>query len=973
MTSPQCQPSAILHLCRTCKVTTLFIDRTFQDLAEAIRGLVKSPKVEWKIHISTLVSIEDDRDNDDAKARYQRRYSSKQIESWRCSENDVAYIHHTSGTSTGLPKPIPQTHRAAVGVLPTFANSYDKATFTTTPLYHGGVADCFRAWTSAAMIWLFPGADAPITASNVLKALGCTRKSTEMYGTPSVTYFSSVPYVLQMLAGEDKGLAMLKEMDLVGVGGAALPQNMGDELVNQGVNLVSRFGSAECGFLMSSHRDYANDKEWQYLRSDASPFLKFKPQDDGLAELVILSTWPHMAKRNRDDGSYATADLFAPHPNIANAWKYHSRADSQLALITGKKFDPAPLEAVIGTSPLVSDVLIFGNSQQYPGALLFRSNQSTNMTSEEVLTAVWPLVEKLNAESQGHARLSRSMLTVMPNDSQGLEKSSKGTTMRGEAEKKYAEIIMLAYEGGSKLPTDVLPNGDPAAIVPDEDVPATILKIIKNVKNSEDTITEDADLFSCGVDSVACMQIRAQLQGKLVPAHAASLPLNVVYDCGTIQKLSKYLIRLRKGQTIDGEDEIQLMHELVKEHGSFIDVSRSAEAIENPHPYVISQKPNGHTVVLTGATGALGAHILSLLRSSNHVSQIHCLVRAASQTAAIERVSKSLLARNKPALGSTSKIQCHPCKLSSPTLGLLESDYQSLATEVTVVIHAAWAVNFSMRLSSFVKDHINGIRNLINFALASPHARAPRFIFCSSTASVLGPHKTSPILESISHDPLTASPLGYSRSKWVAEAICEKAHSNTRMRDHIAVLQVGQLCGDTENGIWNATEAWPLMLSSVKITKSLPDLKDEKLSWLPVDVAAEAVLEIAFSGSDKSPARKALHVPVYHILNPSKEPTWFDLLRWLQKLSPCFDVVSPADWVSRLENLKGEETKHPATKLLGLWREAYCTDDGKQDGTEDVVFAMEATKRAAPTMRDVKPVDEEQFDKIWRWIKREMM
>ena len=208
----------------------------------------------------------------------------------------------------------------------------------------------------------------------------------------------------------------MKEMDIVGVGGAALLQNVGDDLVEQGVNLVSRFGSAEYGFLMSLHRNYAKEKEWQYLRSDISLHLKFEPQE-GLAELVILSTWPHMAKTNRDECSYNTADLFALHPTIPNAWKFHSRADSQLTLITGKKFDPTPLEAAIATSPLVEDVLIFGNGQKYPGALLFRSPQSAGRTNEEFTSAVWPSIEKLNAESQGHTRVPSSTLVVMPKDS----------------------------------------------------------------------------------------------------------------------------------------------------------------------------------------------------------------------------------------------------------------------------------------------------------------------------------------------------------------------------------------------------------------------------------------------------------------------------------------------------------------------------------------------------------------------------
>ena len=424
----------------------------------------------------------------------------------------MAYLHHTSGTSTGLPKPIAQTHRAGVGVLPCLTNGKNCASFTTTPLYHGGVADCFRAWTSGALIWLFPGKGVPITAENVLQCLKTARRATLKQHTPAIKYFASVPYVLQMLAAEPEGLKVLRDMDIVGVGGAALPQDAGDEIVKEGLNLISRFGSSECGFLLSSHRDYAKDTEWQYLRSGhGSDALSFEDRDDGLAELVILPQWPHMAKRNREDGSLATADLFAPHPTIMDAWKYHSRADSQLTLITGKKFDPAPLESAIATSPFLSDVLVYGNGQQYPGALLFPSESATQMKNIELLAKIWPHIERLNADGQGHTRLSKSMLVVMPADAPGLEKSSKGTIMRGQAEKRYYQQIKAAYGKGSLPGNDEL-EGESENIILDDDVPQFVLQTIKNVTRKRDLIPEDADLYSEGVDSVACMQIRAILQ-----------------------------------------------------------------------------------------------------------------------------------------------------------------------------------------------------------------------------------------------------------------------------------------------------------------------------------------------------------------------------------------------------------------------------------------------------------------------------
>ena len=481
-----------------CEVSILFYDEIHEVLAKAS---AKTTNDDFEL---TLIALQDSRKG--GLLRNEEDVQIENISSFSVTQNDVAYLHHTSGTSTGLPKPIPQTHHAAVGVLPAF-ESCDKPTFTTTPLYHGGVADCFRAWTSGALIWLFPGKEVPITTSNILSSLNCAQKYGHLSKTSSARYFSSVPYVLQMVAADEAGLKSLQSMELVGVGGAALPLAVGNDLVEKGVNLVSRFGSAECGFLMSSHRDYAIDKEWQYLRSRKSELLTFKGQDDGLSELVIQPTWPHMAKRNQEDGSFATADLFEPHPTLSGAWRYHSRADSQLTLITGKKFDPAPLENAISASPLLDDALIFGNGKRHPGALLFRSKLSTDTSDVQLLTEIWPHIERLNENGQTHTRLSKSMLVIMPAGAPGLDKSSKGTLLRGQAEKKHQSEINRAYRGDP----DNEASGDLPHIA-DHDVASTILGMFKEVMSNMNTIPEDADLFSLGVDSVACLQIKALIE-----------------------------------------------------------------------------------------------------------------------------------------------------------------------------------------------------------------------------------------------------------------------------------------------------------------------------------------------------------------------------------------------------------------------------------------------------------------------------
>lgn len=108
---------------------------------------------------------------------------------FRSRNRQVAHYHHSSGTSARLLKVIPQSHRATPRVLPHLPQGTQNAMFTTMPLYHGGIADLFRAWTSDAMIWLFPGKDMFITVHQVIQCLIMANKSLEDRQTPPVKYF----------------------------------------------------------------------------------------------------------------------------------------------------------------------------------------------------------------------------------------------------------------------------------------------------------------------------------------------------------------------------------------------------------------------------------------------------------------------------------------------------------------------------------------------------------------------------------------------------------------------------------------------------------------------------------------------------------------------------------------------------------------------------------------------------------------
>ena len=963
--APQCQPAAIKNLCEQCEVNILFHDEVYAELANEAAAHDGATITAQELPFSqgqTLAAI------------MSQPLGDLPPLSSAVEQNDVAYLHHTSGTSSGMPKPIPQPHRAAVCVLPSFESGKNNATFTTTPLYHGGIADLFRAWTSSALIWLFPGKAVPITATNVVRCLDVAAEAASRESsTPPVKYFSSVPYVLQMLEADAAGLKHLQSMSIVGVGGAALPAEIGDKLVKQGVNLISRFGSAECGFLMNSHRDYTKDGEWQHLRLPAdAAFVRFEARNDNLSELVVLPGWPHMAKKNRDDGAFATADLFEPHPTIEGAWKYHSRADSQLTLITGKKFDPAPLEAAISTSDLVEDALIFGNGRPYPGILLFRSAKAQDMSDDDFIKELWPAVEKLNNESQDHARVSQGMLVAMSVLDQPLEKSSKGTILRGAAEKRFSKEIEGAY-GES--------NGSDGTDIKDDDVTEAIRSIVSKVAPRKTGLTDETDLFSYGIDSVAGMQIRGRLR-QLLPADKRDLPITVVEDYQTVSGLADYIVKRRHGQDVgsggNADDELPLMRQLVEEYSNF--QSEEAETKNGmSNGDIDSKNDDRDVVVLTGATGALGAHVLDQYRSSSSVRRVYCLVRGADVHAAEERVAKALEYRKLRALADDpdDKVVVLPAHLADARLGLDDETYTAVAREATVIMHVAWSVNFRMKLRSFVKDSIGGLSHLISLALAAPASRpAPRIAFCSSVASVMS-YPASTIPEVLVDDPAAASELGYSRSKWVAEHVCARANGHPRLAGRVGVFRVGQLAGASDTGVWNAKEAWPLMLSSVQETGALPALDGEVLDWLPVDTAATAMIQ----GAERTIGDESEGLEVYHVVNYHTQPEWSELLRWVKERQD-FETLPPPAWVAKLEQLAEKGSQHPALQLLEHWKRAYASDQEVEagrsgiEGTEGAstgrkTFAVHRSIDRLPALRTVSPVSEAYFERLWKWIQEE--
>jgi thioester reductase-like protein len=99
--------------------------------------------------------------------------------------------------------------------------------------------------------------------------------------------------------------------------------------------------------------------------------------------------------------------------------------------------------------------------------------------------------------------------------------------------------------------------------------------------------------------------------------------------------------------------------------------------------------PSLSVVVLTGATGSLGAQLLAQLLADSSVKKIYALVRAKDDAEAVKRVGASLEERGLSGIEDPRVVPL-AADLAREQLGLTPSDYDEIVSEATIVLHNAW-------------------------------------------------------------------------------------------------------------------------------------------------------------------------------------------------------------------------------------------------------------------------------------------
>lgn len=306
------------------------------------------------------------------------------------------------------------------------------------------------------------------------------------------------------------------------------------------------------------------DKAWNYVREHErlAPFLRWAPRGPNLYECTIADGWPAKVQSNLPDGSYATKDLFEPHPTIPRAWKYIARLDDTIVLVNGEKFGPVGMEGQIRSSKNITEAVVFGSGRPYLGVLVVPASSLADKSHEDVLEAVWSVVEAANEAVDAFARISKGMICLLPADCP-YPRTDKGSIIRQAFYRTFEKEIAETYNAQ---------DAGAGADLQSFDLPGLCQFVRKTLAETLATpveVEDDTDLFLLGLDSLQALQIRSQILRNVNLGEGVKLGQNVVFEYPSIEKLSRYLYALSTGEdTVKSASIENEMQDLINKYSN---------------------------------------------------------------------------------------------------------------------------------------------------------------------------------------------------------------------------------------------------------------------------------------------------------------------------------------------------------------------------------------------------------------------
>ncbi|HEV3039088.1 MAG TPA: amino acid adenylation domain-containing protein [Candidatus Angelobacter sp.] len=376
-----------------------------------------------------------------------------------------------------------------------------------------------------------------------------------------------------------------------------------------------------------------------------------------------------------------------------------------------------------------------------------------------------------------------------------------------------------------------------------------IAQVWTSVLGSEPSTSDD--FFECGGTSLLALQVAVGLR-----AQGVRFAPQQVFELRTVEKIGELLDKQFQGRA------------LMQNFAAAAKPAAPGRPSTSPRPPVpalqgaIDCWQQAEGILLSGATGMLGAHLLQeiLLRYRCHV---FCLVRGEDDAIATARLREQFCwyFPNTDLHAFDKRVTAVAADLRRASAGLSAAHWNSLAGQIQHVIHAAADVRHVAETDELLATNLNGTRHLLHLAGIR---RDIHFCYISTIGikGIVSEEKKDAVLTEHDFDIGQRTTEAYSESKMQAE---RAVRAFLQQGGQGAIFRVGTVAAHSHTGRFQRNidaHFFSRYLRSILEIGAIGNWPDRQFALLSADVLAQAIL--ALSGRTESLGQ------TFHLENPHR-------------------------------------------------------------------------------------------------------
>jgi thioester reductase-like protein len=293
-------------------------------------------------------------------------------------------------------------------------------------------------------------------------------------------------------------------------------------------------------------------------------------------------------------------------------------------------------------------------------------------------------------------------------------------------------------------------------------------------------------------------------------------------------------------------------------------------------------QPSSRSILVTGATGFLGANLLRDLLADT-TGNVFCLVRGATEADGMMRIRGALQSQRLWSAAYQRRIRVVIGNLARPRLGISRIAFECLANEIDTIYHAAAYVNLLLPYKALRGTNVCGMQELLRLAMTGP---AKQFHYVSSVAA-LGwpvPDQVSQFTERFRVSRPRSFADGYSESKWDAEQLVNAAYEEGLAA---SIYRPGLITGHSVTGVSNQRDSFSLMLKACTQLGLAPEIPS-CVRLTPVDFVSRSIVDLSQQTSSSGRA--------FHLIGPNSL-SWQGIGQILLECSRIRGIVPFDEWL----------------------------------------------------------------------------